>query len=120
LQEYNFVKKGNFRGINRLLSVWRVGIAALAAGMVLGAAPARAYEVLTPLLDVKNQINSRRAQSHLVIKATVKISNPWAPGKRTGRSTCIIFWNWKEGGTPLSSTPGKRSWPSTISGCAPC
>lgn len=53
-------------------SVWWVGVVALAAGMVLGAAPARAYEVLTPLLDTKNQINSRRAQSHLVIKASGK------------------------------------------------
>ncbi|MHB8790717.1 MAG: cytochrome c3 family protein [Desulfobulbaceae bacterium] len=54
---------------SRLCSIWRAGVAAFVAGVMLGAAPARAYEVLTPTLEGKNQINSRRAQSHLVIKA---------------------------------------------------
>ena len=55
-----------------LRSVWRTGVVAIAAGVVLCAVSARAYEVLTPPPDGKTQVNSRRAQSHLVIKASGK------------------------------------------------
>lgn len=57
---------------SRLCSVWWTGVISLAAGVVMCAAPLLAYEVLTPPLEAKNQVNSRRAQSHLIIKASGK------------------------------------------------
>ncbi|MFZ5797138.1 MAG: cytochrome c3 family protein [Thermodesulfobacteriota bacterium] len=48
---------------------WWQGAVVLVLAVVFAAGQARAYEVLTPPLEGKTQINSRRAQSHLVIKA---------------------------------------------------
>ena len=57
---------------SRLRSAWWTGFLSFTAGVVLAAGPVRAYEVLTPPLGGANQVNSRRPQSHLVIKATTK------------------------------------------------
>lgn len=79
---------------SRWLSIWRSpAVAFLALGVVLGAVPVSAYEVLTPPLGADNQINSRRAQSHLVIKASGKEEAgrieivPVAPGEVGGEET---------------------------------
>ena len=44
----------------------------IVAGFMLAPMPVAAYEVLTPPIKGKSLVNARRAESHLVIKATDK------------------------------------------------